>query len=170
MGSDMILAGVASPMNVNMYGAYSWPSDTIGSEYHNLALRVVLRNSSTDSTSGGDDNPSGDDKPQWNVNVTNVDPSQLHVVQLVTDDPRYFYLSGSGLNKVYRITLTGVQHPEFTQELMCYPESDTHSECNTREWDTNNGNPAQDYRATFYDYSGNVVYEMDVFVTIIGSL
>ena len=117
-----------------------------------------------------DDNPSGDDKPQWNVNVTNVDPSQLHVVQLVTDDPRYFYLSGSGLNKVYRITLTGVQYPEFTQELTCYPESDTRSECNTRERDTNNGNPAQDYRATFYDYSGNVVYEMDVFVTIIGSL
>ena len=175
IGSDMILKGAASPMNVNMYGAYSWPSDTIGSEYHNLALRVVLRNG-TDSTGGGDDNPSGDDKPQWNVNVTNVDPSQLHVVQLVTDDPRYFYLSGSGLNKVYRITLTGVQYPEFTQELTCYPESDTRSECNTREWDTNNGNPAQDYRATFYDYSafydysGNVVYEMDVFVTIIGSL
>ena len=169
LGKDLIGYGLVSQDSSAMYGIYPW-SENLIQQYGRFALRVVLRNSSTDSTSGGDDNPSGDDKPQWNVNVTNVDPSQLHVVQLVTGDPRYFYLSGSGLNKVYRITLTGVQHPEFTQELTCYPESDTHSECNTREWDTNNGNPAQDYRATFYDYSGNVVYEMDVFVTIIGSL
>ena len=140
-------------------GTFASSNDN-GHVYNLLGFRVALL---PNMNSGGSTVPS-------EIAVTDVDPANISIAKLAMGDPVYFYLNGNNLTKLSRVVLTGVQYPDLTQELSCHADSDTRAECYIRQWDGSNGYPAQDYSATFYGYNDEILYTMDVFVSVTGQM